>query len=270
MGDGAVKIGFIGGGALAEALVKGLAGKLVKDPGDICVSDHKEERCEELREKYHVKAMVGAGSFAPAVDVLVLAIKPKDARKAMEETAPAVRKDTLIVSVVAGMKIQVIEEYFPENPVIRVMPNVPQSVGEGMAAYVLGARVHDHDAQKVRDIWSSVGRAVEVPESLMDAVTGLSGSGPAFAFLMIDALADGGVAAGLPRKTAILLAAQTLLGSAKMVLETGLHPDVLRDQVTSPAGTTIAGVRVLEEKGFRSALIEAVMAATETSRTLGK
>ena len=263
-----MKIGFIGGGALAEALVKGLAGKLVEDPRDICVSDHKENRCEELRAKYHVNAAVGAASFAGSVDVLVLAVKPKDARKAMEEIVAGAH--TLIVSVVAGMKLRVVEEYFPKNPVIRVMPNVPQSVGEGMAAYALGSRVSDADAKKVHEIWSSVGKAVEVPESLMDAVTGLSGSGPAFAFLMIDALADGGVAAGLPRKTALLLAAQTLLGSAKMVMETGLHPDMLRDQVTSPAGTTIAGVRVLEEKGFRSALIEAVMAATEVSRSLGK
>ena len=263
-----MKIGFIGGGALAEALVKGLAGKLVKDPGNIYVSDHKEGRCEELRAKYHVNATVGAASFVGLTDVLVLAVKPKDARKAMEEIAAA--DSTLIVSVVAGMKLRVIEAYFPKNPVIRVMPNVPQSVGEGMAAYALGSHVSDADSETVRGIWSSVGKAVEVPESLMDAVTGLSGSGPAFAFLMIDALADGGVAAGLPRKTAILLAAQTLLGSAKMVLETGLHPDVLRDQVTSPAGTTIAGVRVLEEKGFRSALIEAVMSATEVSRNLGK
>lgn len=265
-----MKIGFIGGGALAGALVKSLAGNLVGNPADLYVSDHKQERCDELRQEYRVNAMVGADSFAGKVDVLVLAIKPKDAEKAMKEVASKVRQGTVIVSVVAGRKLADIEPYFPENPVIRVMPNVPQSVGEGMAAYALGTGVSGAAADMVREIWSSVGKAVEVPESLMDAVTGLSGSGPAFAFLVIDALADGGVAAGLPRKTAILLAAQTLLGSAKMLLETGLHPDVLRDQVTSPAGTTIAGVRVLEERGLRSALIEAVIAATEKSRELGK
>ena len=265
-----MKIGFIGGGALAGALVKSLAGNLVGNPADLYVSDHKQERCDELRQEYRVNAMVGADSFAGKVDVLVLAIKPKDAEKAMKEVASKVRQGTVIVSVVAGRKLADIEPYFPGNPVIRVMPNVPQSVGEGMAAYALGTGVSGAAADMVREIWSSVGKAVEVPESLMDAVTGLSGSGPAFAFLVIDALADGGVAAGLPRKTAILLAAQTLLGSAKMLLETGLHPDVLRDQVTSPAGTTIAGVRVLEERGLRSALIEAVIAATEKSRELGK
>ena len=265
-----MKIGFIGGGALAEALVKGLAGKLIENPADIYVSDVKQERCDLLREKYRVSAAVGADSFAGKMDVLVLAIKPKDAESAMAEVAPMVRKGTLVVSVVAGKKLAAIELHVPGIPVIRVMPNVPQSVGEGMAAYAMGSSASESDAAKVEEIWASVGKITRVPESLMDAVTGLSGSGPAFAFLMIDALADGGVAAGLPRNTAILLAAQTLLGSAKMVLETGLHPDVLRDQVTSPAGTTIAGVRVLEEKGLRSALIEAVVAAAEKSSELGK
>ena len=264
-----MNIGFIGGGALTGALVKGIAGKTM-DPSAIYVSDHKESRCEELQRGYGVTATIGADSFAGKVDALILAIKPKDAAAAMEEIAPKVRQDTLIVSVVAGKKLEDIEAHFPGNPVIRVMPNVPQSVGEGMAAYAIGSAVSEKDAATVEEIWASVGKILRVPESLMDAVTGLSGSGPAFAFLAIDALADGGVAAGLPRKTAILLAAQTLLGSAEMVLETGLHPDMLRDQVTSPAGTTIAGVRVLEEKGFRSALIEAVLAATETSRRLGK
>ena len=266
-----MKLGFIGGGALAGALVKGLAGGWIENPGDIYVSDHKEERCGELREKYHVNASAGgADSFVGLVDVLVLAVKPKDARGAMEEVAAKVRRETIVVSVVAGMKLAAVEEYFPQNPVIRVMPNVAHSVGEGMAAYATGTRVSGEAEALVHALWASLGKTAKVPESLMDAVTGLSGSGPAFAFLMIDALADGGVAAGLPRKTAILLAAQTLLGSAKMVLETGLHPDVLRDQVTSPAGTTIAGLRVLEEKGLRSALLEAVVAATEKSRALGK
>ena len=265
-----MKIGFIGGGALTGAMLRSLAGKFAEHPGDIFVSDHKQSRCDELRAEYRVNAMVGADSFAGDVDVLIFAVKPKDAKKAMEEAASNMKPGTLIVSVAAGMKLEAIEPYFPDHPVIRVMPNVPQSVGEGMAAYAPGALASEADVAKVREIWASVGKVVEVPESLMDAVTGLSGSGPAFAFLMIDAMADGGVAAGLPRKTAILLAAQTLLGSAKMVLDTGLHPDVLRDQVTSPAGTTIAGIRVLEEKGLRSALIEAVVAASEKSRELAR
>ena len=149
------------------------------------------------------------------------------------------------------------------------MPNVSIRVGEGMTAYTVNKKATVSDRKLVEQFWTSIGRAIEIDERLMDAVTGLSGSGPAYAFLMIDALADGGVAAGLSRAAAIELSAQTLLGAAKMVLETGEHPAALRDRVTSPAGTTIEGIRVLEKAGVRSALIEAVLAATEKSRALG-
>ena len=154
----------------------------------------------------------------------------------------------------------------PENKIVRLMPNVAVSVGESMTAYALNAKAFD-SGDAIKNFWSTLGRAVEVDETLMDAVTGLSGSGPAYAFLAIDALADGGVAVGLPRAMAIELAAQTLLGAAKMVLA-GEHPDVLRDKVTSPAGTTIEGVRVLERGGVRSSFIEAVIAATDKSKSL--
>ena len=150
------------------------------------------------------------------------------------------------------------------------MPNTPLAVGAGMSAYACGKRTTKGDASVVQELLSAAGEAVQVQEAAMDAVTGLSGSGPAYGFLMIDALSDGGVAAGLKRDVATKLAAQTLLGAAKMVLATGKHPDVLRDQVMSPAGTTIAGVRVLEQQGLRGALIDAVLAATEKSRELGK
>ncbi len=262
-----VKIGFIGGGALAEALLKGIAGQLVP-AGNIYVSDHKQARCEALEKEYGIHASVGAESFLGSVNMLLLAVKPKDAVKAMKEIAGQVKDETIIISVVAGLSISSVEKYFSRQPVFRVMPNVPQAVGEGMAAYASGTHVSGETQAQVAELWDSVGRSAEVDEHLMDAVTGLSGSGPAYGFLMIDALADGGVAAGLPRKTAILLAAQTLLGAARMVLETGQHPDVLRDQVTSPGGTTIAGIRTLEKAGLRSALIEAVLAASERSREL--
>ena len=165
------------------------------------------------------------------------------------------------------MKLANVEKFFPEHKIARIMPNVAVSVGESMTAYTLNknaARAGD----TIKNFWSTLGRAVEVEEKLMDAVTGLSGSGPAYAFLMIDALSDGGVAAGLSRAMAIELAAQTLLGAAKMVLQSGEHPDVLRDKVTSPAGTTIEGVRIMERGGVRSSLIEAVLAATEKSKSL--
>ena len=233
----------------------------------VYVSDHKENRAEELRRRHGINAYVGAGEFVGKVDVLVLAVKPKDATKALAEISP--REDTLIISVMAGITLAALERALPNNPCIRVMPNTPQSVGEGMAAYAMGSSAREHHQEIVETIFAAVGKVVGVTENLMDAVTGLSGSGPAFAFLVIDALADGGVAAGLPRAKAITLAAQTMLGAAKMVLETHEHPDVLRDAVTSPGGTTVAGIRKLERCAVRSAFIEAVLAATKRSRELG-
>lgn len=264
------KIGFIGGGAMAEAILSGAVSKQAAAAENIFVSDHKEERCRFLQDSYGVHASVGAESFLPEVDILVLAIKPQVAAKAMAEVQGRLKKDAVLVSIVAGLTIDSMREFFPEQRIIRVMPNTPLSVGEGMSAYALSSNTCADDAEAVRVILSACGKAVEVKEYMLDAVTGLSGSGPAYGFLMIDALSDGGVAAGLPRATATLLAAQTLYGAAKMVLESGKHPDVLRDQVTSPAGTTIAGVRVMEQQGVRGALIDAVLAASERSAELGR
>ncbi len=267
-----LKVGFIGGGAMGGAIVAGITAAGIVAPEHVYVSDHKQARCDELHEKYGVVATVGAEGFAGSVDVLFIAVKPQVADDAIDEIKKLVRKETLIISIVAGLKLNALREAFDyqNNPYVRVMPNTPLAVGEGMSAFACGEHVKEKERAIVSSLLSSAGRAVEVKESLLDAVTGLSGSGPAYVFLMIDALADGGVAAGLKRADAIELAAQTVLGSARMVLESGQHPDVLRDQVTSPAGTTIAGVRVLEQHGFRGALIDAVLAATEKSRELGK
>ena len=257
-------IGFIGGGALAESLIRGISGKTFAAQ-DIFVSEIRAARCEELTSRYGIRATVAA-DFVGAVDLLIVAVKPKDAEETFANLQGKVPASTLITYTVAGLKLAKVEKFLPDNKIVRVMPNVAVSVGESMTAYTLNknaARAGD----TVKNFWSTLGRAVEVEEKLMDAVTGLSGSGPAYAFLMIDALSDGGVAAGLPRAQAIELAAQTLLGAAKMVLA-GEHPDVLRDKVTSPAGTTIEGVRVLERGGVRSALIEAVLAATDKSKSL--
>lgn len=264
------KIGFIGGGMMASAIVAGLVERMGCDPSTIFVSDLSEERCAFLRETYRVNATVGADGFLSEVDTLVLAVKPQAAQAAMREVAPNTPKETVVMSIVAGLTIASLEEHFRRQPIVRVMPNTPLSVGVGMSAYALNEKAKSTNVDFVVKILSACGRAVNVQESMMDAVTGLSGSGPAYGFLMIDALSDGGVMAGLPRDTATLLAAQTLLGAAQMVLSTGKHPDVLRDQVTSPAGTTIAGVRVMESQGVRGALIDAVLAATERSRELGK
>ena len=261
-----MKIGFIGGGALAEMVIKGIVDKFI-EADHIYVSERRQERCNELKQLYNVNAQVNC-DFISEVEVLIIAVKPKDAHNAMNEVSNKVKSDTVVLSVVAGFPLSKVEEHFTAQPVIRVMPNVAISVGEGMCAFVRGSKATIDDVERVTQLWLNLGKFIEVDEKLMDAVTGLSGSGPAYAFLMIDALADGGVAAGLPRATAIELAAQTLLGSAKMVLETGAHPDVLRDKVTSPAGTTIEGIRVMEKFGVRSALIEAVLAATEKSKSL--
>lgn len=261
-------IGFIGGGALAESVINGIRGTLLPS-NNIFVSENRRKRCTELISRYRVNASVGVEPFVDKVKLLVIAVKPKDAPAALAELRNKITLDTVIVSVIAGLKIEIIEKFFPHSPIVRAMPNVSIRVGEGMTAYTVNKKATVSDRKLVEQFWSSIGRAIEIDERLMDAVTGLSGSGPAYAFLMIDALADGGVAAGLSRAAAIELSAQTLLGAAKMVLETGEHPAALRDRVTSPAGTTIEGIRVLEKSGVRSALIEAVLAATEKSRALG-
>ena len=261
------KIGFIGGGALAESVIRGIAGKLF-EPENIFVSELNQNRCVELSEKYKIHAEISAENFLEKISLLFVAVKPKDAEDAFRGLQNKLPEKTTVLSVVAGLKISAIEKILPNNPVVRVMPNVAISVGEGMNTYTFNEKVSSEYREFVKKFLSSLGRSAEVDEKLMDAVTGLSGSGPAYAFLVIDALADGGVAAGLPRSTAIELAAQTLLGAAKMVLESGEHPDVLRDKVTSPAGTTIEGVRVLERGGVRSSFIEAVIAATDKSKKL--
>ena len=262
-----MKIGFVGGGALAESVIKGIVGKLA-DANDIYVSERYVARREELVQKYKINAADGVDSFISDIEFLIIAVKPKDAISALNEISSKVNQNTIITYTVAGLKLAVVEEYFKSHSVIRVMPNVAISVSEGMNVITIGKNVKPSEVEIVKNFFSALGKCLEVEEELMDAVTGLSGSGPAFAFLMIDALSDGGVAVGLPRAKAIELAAQTLLGAAKMVLETGEHPDVLRDKVTSPAGTTIEGVRMLEKCGVRSALIEAVIAATEKSKSL--
>ena len=258
------KVGFIGGGALAESIVRGICGKVFAR-NDIFIAEIRPERCKELSNSYGVHVATEA-NFLDAVDMLIVAVKPKDAEKTFAALQGKIPASTLITYTVAGLKLANVEKFFPSHKIARIMPNVAVSVEESMTAYTLNNSAAQ-DGEAVKKFWSTLGRAVEVDEKLMDAVTGLSGSGPAYAFLMIDALSDGGVAAGLSRAMAIELAAQTLLGAAKMVLA-GEHPDVLRDKVTSPAGTTIEGVRVLERGAVRSSLIEAVLAATEKSKSL--
>jgi pyrroline-5-carboxylate reductase len=261
--------GFIGAGRMATALIRGMIRAGTARPEAIAASDPVEASRTALAAATDVS--VGPSNLAviERSDVLVLAVKPQSMAGVMEEIRPAVTGAHLVISIAAGVSLDTLAAGLgTPRRLVRVMPNTPALVGEGASAYCLGPHARPGDAEVVCSCLEAVGRAFQVPEPLLDAVTGLSGSGPAFVYLMIEALSDGGVRVGLPRDVATALAAQTLLGGARMVLETGLHPGVLKDQVTSPGGTTIAGLHALERGGLRAALIDAVVAATRRSAEL--
>ena len=266
---GARRWGFIGSGKMATALVKGMIRAGIAPVESICASDPLANARTLLEAETGIAVFESNLPVASRSDVLILAVKPQSMRQVLEQLRPSLTAEHLVVSIAAGITIASIVGGLGSNVrVVRVMPNTPALVGAGASAFALGPGVHSEDEAVVRTFLGSVGHAVCVSESLLDAVTGLSGSGPAFVYLMIEALSDGGVRVGLPRDVATLLAAQTVLGAAKMVLETGLHPGVLKDQVASPGGTTIAGLHALERSGVRGALIDAVEAATRRSSEL--
>jgi pyrroline-5-carboxylate reductase len=261
--------GFVGSGKMATALVKGMLRAGVASAGSICASDPLPSARGLLHSETGVLVFDANPPVAQRSEILVLAVKPQSMQQVLQQLRPVVTPDHLVISIVAGVTIgSIIAGLAPATRVIRVMPNTPALLGEGASAYALGPGVGPQDDQVVKAVLASVGQSVCVPESLLDAVTGLSGSGPAFVYLVIEALSDGGVRAGLPREVATLLAAQTVLGAARMVRETGLHPAVLKDQVASPAGTTIAGLQVLERASVRGAFIDAVDAASRRSAEL--
>jgi pyrroline-5-carboxylate reductase len=264
------KIGFIGGGAMCEALMSGLLSRDKLKPSQVTVYDVVNERLHYLKERYSIHVAEKVQSVAATSDMLFLTVKPQVMASVLTEIGKFVPKKTLVVSIAAGIKISTLEKYLLDVPVVRVMPNTPVAVGEGMSAVSRGTYADEAAANLVSEVFSAVGRSVQVDESMMDAVTGLSGSGPAFFFLMLDALSDAGVRVGFSRQNALLLSAQTMLGAAKMVLETGEHPGKLKDMVTSPGGTTISGIQALETHAIRAALIDAVVAATDRSRDMGK
>ena len=260
------KIGFIGSGMIAEAIMKGIIQAIKVPPGHIYMNDINADRIECLKKKYGVNGSTNVREVVPEVDVLFLTVKPQFVGQVLESIVGVAAPETLIISVAAGVRLSALEVKLPQAKFIRVMPNTPVAVGAGMAALALGRNASSEDETVALSLFQAVGRAVVMKESSMDAVTGLSGSGPGFVFLLIDAMADGGVLAGLNRPQAIEMAAQTFMGAAKMVLETGKHPDQLRDMVTSPMGTTISGIRVMEQRGMRGAMIDAVKAAADCSR----
>lgn len=263
------KWGFIGSGKMATALIQGMLRAGIAASDAIRASDPLPAARTLLEAETGIKVYESNLPVVQQSDVVVLAVKPQSMRQVLENIRPAVTSEHLVVSVAAGITISsIVQGLKPGVRVVRVMPNTPALVGEGASAYAPGPGVRPEDESVVKSFLDSVGQSVGVSESLLDAVTGLSGSGPAFVYLMIEALSDGGVRAGLPRDVATLLASQTVLGAARMVRETGLHPGVLKDQVASPGGTTIAGLHALERAGVRGALIDAVEAAARRSAEL--
>ena len=257
---------------MGTALIQGAIRAGVVAAGDVVGCDPYEKSREAFALATGAKVTATVAEVAAACEVILLCTKPLDVAGALADAAKmAAGGSRLVISIAAGVTLAALEAAAAENfRVIRAMPNTPALVGQGAAGYCLGTRASAADGAVAQSLLGAVGLAVEVPERLMDAVTGLSGSGPAYIYLVIEAMADGGVRAGIPRADAIRLAAQTVLGSAAMVLETGEHPAVLKDMVTSPGGTTIAGLAALERHGLRSALIEAVTAAAQCATELGK
>ncbi len=261
-------IGFLGAGRMATALAKGFvsAGRCV--PGGLYASDVSKGARDQFARDTGGQVSASNADIVAAAEVLVVAVKPDQVAEVLGGIRGQLEKRHLLISIAAGVNLARLEECAPGARWVRVMPNTPALVGASASAYALGTEATRADAAVVQEMFGSVGLALEVKEKLLDAVTGLSGSGPAYGFMMIEAMADGGVAAGLPRDVAQRLAAQTLLGAAKMVLETGQHPGALKDAVCSPGGTTIEAVHELEKAGLRAALIGAVRVAAEKARRL--
>lgn len=264
------KIAFVGGGQMAEAMIGGLlAGNLCR-PDSLWVSDPIPARCDRLKSRFGVHVGGDNRQAVAWADVVVLAVKPPVLAPVLEELAGHLDR-VLLISIAAGATIQAIRSHAAAGKrIIRAMPNMPVLVREGITALAWSGALQQEDEETARTIFQAVGRVIPIEERLMDAVTGLSGSGPAYVFQAIEALADGGVKMGLPRQTAELLAAQTVLGAAKMVLESGEHPAKLKDRVASPGGTTIAGLHRLEEGRFRATLMGAVEAAAKRSQELAR
>jgi len=263
-------IGFIGAGNMAEALIKGIVTAGLFSPQTIHASDIRDAQLKKIKRTYGIKTYKDNAEIVTRTGTILLAIKPQNMKDVLSEIAPVMSKSHLIISIAAGITTHYIAKHLKGTiPVIRIMPNTPALIQEGASVLSKGKHATENHCKRAQKLFGSVGTVVTVDESLMDAVTGLSGSGPAYVFLFIEALADAGVKMGLPRPVALSLATQTCLGAAKMVSETGKHPAQLRDMVTSPGGTTISGLHKLEAGGLRTTLIDAVEAATKRSKELG-
>ncbi len=264
-------VGFLGAGNMGEALIHGLLHGHLCKPEQIICSDVRPERLKLIREKYGVRGTTHNSEVVKQSDIIILAVKPQIMKPVVEEVSKYFDFNKLIISIAAGVPLDAIESCAgKELKLVRVMPNICVSVREGVSAISAGKHAQKEDLMIAKTIFDSVGKSIFLEESLLDAVTGLSGSGPAYIFLIVDALADAGVKVGLSRDDALLLASQTVLGAAKMLIETGEHPGKLKDMVTSPGGTAIAGLHTLEQGGVRTTLINAVEVATQRSKALGE
>lgn len=263
-----MKIGFIGLGNMATAIIGGMLKKGIAEGGEIIGADKAEIMRERAKTRFGIKIAENNRQAAQA-DYLFLAVKPQFVEAVLEEIADSITENTVVISIVAGKTISwITEKLGKEVKLVRCMPNTPALVGEGCTAMCPGTLVTEEEKAMVKELLQSFGTVMEVDENMIDAVVGISGSSPAYVFLFIEAMADAAVQAGMPRKTAYEMAAQAVLGSARMVLETGKHPGELKDMVCSPGGTTIEAVKVLEEKGFRAAVMDAVEACIQKSKDL--
>lgn len=264
-------IAFLGTGNMAEAIIKGLLRGGTARAEQISTTFRRQERMADFLKSYPVRASMDNAAAARDADIVVLSVKPQAMGKLLDQIAPSVNHRQLVISIAAGVPIAALERKLGAGArIVRTMPNTPSLVGLGACALAPGEHATPADLETAAGIFQAVGITTVVEESLLDAVTGLSGSGPAYIFLVIEALSDAGVKVGLPRYTALKLAAQTVLGSAQLLIETNQHPGHLKDQVTSPGGTAIAGLATLEAGGLRTCLINAVEAATRRARELGE
>lgn len=266
-----MKIGFIGTGNMGSAIMKGIIASGVVSAGDILGSARSEEKKASLEKEMGIQVEMDNSLVARHADVLVIGVKPNIVRGVLREVFDEIDENKIVVSIAAGVTIEALEDMIGENKkIIRVMPNTPALVRESMSAICINRNIGEENVKSVEKIFSAIGKTEVIEERLMDAVIGVSGSSPAYVYMMIEAMADAAVRGGMKRDKAHKFAAQSVMGAAKMVLETGIHPGELKDMVCSPAGTTIEAVSILEEKGFRNAIISAQTACAEKSKQMSQ
>jgi pyrroline-5-carboxylate reductase len=263
-------VGFLGAGNMGEAIIKGLLQTGLVPPSSIAATDARADRLQQMASQYGIRGLQSNRELVAGSDVVILAVKPQIMGAVLREVAPAVDRGRLLISVAAGVPVAALREALGKPArLIRVMPNTPALVLEGVTAIARADGLEAGDLELAQELFGAVGRAVVLDEDALDAVTGLSGSGPAYLFLVVEALVEGGVLAGLPRDVSAQLTTQLLVGTATLLARSGQSPEQLRAAVTSPGGTTAAGLRALERAGIRAAFLDAVVAATERSRELG-